>query len=52
MKMSVTAQLGSSAKEYMLGKSTQMPVTTVVNIGNARIARKIGFGGKYIGYEK
>lgn len=52
LKMGVDAELGSSAKEYMAGKTTQMPMKTVVNIGNARIARVIGFGGKKVRYEK
>jgi len=51
-KMGVAADLGSSAKEYMAGKTTQMPVAPVVSIGNARVARKIGFGGKQIRFEK
>jgi len=51
-KMGVEADVGASAKEYMSGKSTQMPMAPVVNIGKARVARKIGFGGKQIRYEK
>ena len=50
-KMGVDADVGSSAKEYMMGKSTQMPVAAVVNVGKARIVRKIGFGGKRIRYK-
>lgn len=51
-KMGVDADLGSSAKEYMQGKSTQMPVSAVVNVGKARVSRKIGFGGKQLRYER
>ena len=51
-KMGVGADLGSSAKDYRDGKTTQMPVSAVVNIGKSRVARKIGFGGKQIRYEK
>lgn len=51
-KMGIEADLGVSARDYMSGKSTQMPIAPVVNIGKARIARKIGFGGKQIRYEK
>lgn len=51
-KMGVDADVGSSAREYMTGKSTQLPVAAVVNVGKARIARKIGFGGKQIRYER
>lgn len=51
-EMGVEVDLGMSAKDYMSGKSTQMPVAPVIHIGKARIARKIGFGGKQIRYEK
>jgi hypothetical protein len=51
-KMGVEADVGASAKEYMTGKATQLPMAPVVNIGKSRIARKIGFGGKQIRYEK
>lgn len=51
-KMGVDADLGRSAKNYMEGKSTQMPVADVVNVGKARVTRKIGFGGKQLRYEK
>ncbi|MEB0174224.1 MULTISPECIES: hypothetical protein [unclassified Undibacterium] len=51
-KMGVYAELGSSAKEYIKGKSMQMPVAAVVNIGKARASRKIGFGGKQLRYER
>lgn len=51
-KMGIKADLGSSARAYMAGKTTQMPMASVVSVGKARVARKIGFGGKQIRYEK
>lgn len=51
-KMGVDADIGSSAKDYMSGKSIQMPVAPVVKVGRSRVTRKIGFGGKQIRYEK
>ena len=51
-KMGIDADLGVSAKEYMAGKSTQLPVAPIVNIGSSRVVRKIGFAGKQIRYEK
>lgn len=51
-KMGIDADLGNSAKEYMEGKSTQMPIAAVVNVGKARVSRKIGFGGKHLRFER
>jgi hypothetical protein len=51
-KMGVEADVGSSAKAYSEGKSTQMPMASVVSVGKARVSRKIGFGGKQLRYEK
>jgi hypothetical protein len=51
-KMGIEADVGSSAKAYREGKSTQMPMASVVSVGKARVSRKIGFGGKQLRYEK
>ena len=51
-KLGVKADVGSSARDYRDGKTTQMPMATVVSVGKARISRKIGFGSKAIRYEK
>ena len=51
-KLGVKADVGSSARDYRDGKTTQMPMATVVSVGKARISRKIGFGRKAIRYEK
>ncbi|SHK30262.1 DUF6088 family protein [Paraburkholderia terricola] len=36
---------------YNAGKTTQLPAATVVNTGNRRIVRKLGFGKKTVQYE-
>lgn len=51
-KLGVTADIGKSAKEYMEGKTTQMPMAPVVNVGGSRVSRKIGFGNKSLRYER
>lgn len=51
-KLGVSANLGNAAKEYMAGKTTQIPIATVINTGKARITRKIGFGKQRVRYEQ
>lgn len=36
---------------YNAGDTTQLPTSAVVNTGNRRIARKLGFGRQFIQYE-
>ncbi|VVE24733.1 hypothetical protein PHO31112_03312 [Pandoraea horticolens] len=36
---------------YNAGSTTQLPANIVVNTGNRRITRKLGFGRKFIQYE-
>ncbi|WP_087690911.1 MULTISPECIES: DUF6088 family protein [unclassified Pandoraea] len=36
---------------YNAGRSTQLPAKVVINTGNRRIARKLGFGQQFIQYE-
>ncbi len=50
-KLGVNPELGASAKDYRDGKTTQMPMSTVVNVGSSRVTRRIGFGNKSIRYE-
>jgi hypothetical protein len=35
----------------MDGKTTQMPMSTVLNVGSSRVSRRIGFDGKSVRYE-
>ena len=50
-KLGVNPQLGTAAQEYMDGKTTQMPMAAVLNVGSSRVSRRIGFGSKSIRYE-
>lgn len=51
-KLGVNPELGDAAMEYIDGKTTQMPVITVLKVGNSRVSRRITFGSKSIRYEK
>jgi len=51
-KLGVKADLGQSAREYRDGKSTQMPMATVLSVGRARVIRKISFGKRALRYER
>ena len=50
-KLGIKPDLGTAAKDYRDGKTTQMPMSTVLNVGSSRISRRIGFGKKLIRYE-
>lgn len=50
-KLGAQPALGSSAQEYMDGKTTQMPMAVVLKLGSSRVSRRIGFGTKSIRYE-
>ena len=41
-KLGVDAQLGRAAQAYSDGRSTQVPMRNVVNVGRPRVTRKIG----------
>jgi len=51
-KLGIEADVGRSAKAYMEGKTTQMPMATVVNVGKSRVSRRIGFGKQSVRYER
>jgi hypothetical protein len=51
-KLGVTVMPSRLTAEYNSGKSTQIPAGTVLNTGDRKITRKIGFGGRYVEYEK
>ena len=51
-KLGVDAQMGTAFKAYMEGRSTQVPMHNVVNVGRSRVTRKIGFGWKVVSYER
>jgi hypothetical protein len=50
-KLGVKPDLGTAAKEYRDGKTTQIPMSTVLNVGKSRVCRRIGFGSKSIRFE-
>lgn len=51
-KLGYNPQLSQAAKDYAEGKTTQIPARPKVNVGNARITRKIQFGNSKVTYEK
>ena len=51
-KLGVAVRPGRLAQEYNSGRSTQVPAGIVINVGKRRIARKLGFNGKLVQYER
>ena len=51
-KLGVKADVGRDAKALREGRSTQVPMLPVVNVGKARVSRKISYGNKTVAYEK
>lgn len=51
-KLGVKADVGRDAKALREGRSTQVPMLPVVNVGKARVSRKISYGEKTVVYEK
>jgi len=50
-KLGANPELGDASQEYMDGRTTQMPMATVLKVGSSRVSRRIGFGAKSIRYE-
>ncbi len=50
-KLGVAVYPSKATQEYNQGLTTQIPAGTVVNTGDRRIARKIGFGKRRVSYE-
>ena len=50
--MEIKSELGKAQKEYLSGTTTQIPMSLVVNIGDARFNRKIALGGREVIYER
>jgi len=50
-KLGVEAAPSSAEKAYNSGKSTQVPTGRVIGV-KGKIARRIGYNGKYISFEK
>lgn len=51
-KLGVEVQEPRGTREYNSGRTTQVPTGLVVNTGRRRIARRIGFNGRFITYER
>ncbi|MDB6001260.1 MAG: hypothetical protein JWP52_2959 [Rhizobacter sp.] len=51
-KLGVKVQPSRLTQAYNDGQSTQVPTGVVLNTGRRRIARKLGFNGKLIQYER
>jgi hypothetical protein len=50
--LEIQSELGKAQKEYSSGATTQIPMSLVVNIGDARFTRKITLGGREVIYER
>lgn len=51
-KLGVQADLGAAIRAYAEGRTTQMPMAAVINVGNSRVNRRIGFGSGVLRYER
>ena len=51
-KLGVKADVGKDLRALLQGDSTQVPMLSVVNIGKARVSRKISLGNRALIYEK
>ncbi|MBI6885118.1 DUF6088 family protein [Pseudomonas putida] len=51
-KLGIDADIGSRYKDLMSGKSTQVPMIPIIDVGKSRINRKIKIGMKEVQYER
>jgi len=51
-KIGVKADVGRDVKALQKGLSNQVPMLPIINIGNARVSRKISVGKRQVVYEK
>lgn len=51
-KLGIKADVGKNMRALIEGDSTQVPMLPVINIGNARVCRKISVGNRSLVYEK
>lgn len=51
-KLGVKADVGKEARALRDGRSTQMPMTPVISVGNSRVRRALAIGNRKIVYEK
>jgi hypothetical protein len=51
-KIGIKADVGKDAKDLREGRSTQVPMLPIINVGKSRVSRKITVGKREIVYEK
>lgn len=51
-KIGIAADIGNDAKALREGRSTQVPMLPIINVGKSRISRKISVGKRQVIYEK
>jgi hypothetical protein len=51
-KLGIKADVGKDMRALIQGDSTQVPMLPVLNIGNARVCRKLSVGSRSLVYEK
>jgi len=51
-KLGIKAEVGNDMRALIRGESSQVPMLPIVNIGKARVTRKISIGNKSVIYEK
>lgn len=51
-KLGIDVGAGRLTAAYNAGNTSQVPAGVVLNIGTRRIARKLGFNGKLVEYER
>ena len=51
-KLGAEPKTNSALRSYNEGRSTQVPVWLAFEVGDKRISRKIGFGQRWVNYER
>ena len=51
-KLGIKADVGKDMRALIQGDSTQVPMLSIVNVGNARVCRKLSVGNRSLVYEK
>lgn len=50
--LGVDVQLGSNARDYVRGRTQDVPMTVAVDVGSSRVSRRIEFGGREVKLER
>jgi hypothetical protein len=51
-RLGVRAEEGAAIRAHAEGRSRQVPMAAVIDVGTSRVRRRIGFGSNVIRYEK